>query len=307
MRFTLIILDRSLSSAKRTAILAFLYASLAVSTMAGADRISLLFKAQEGSIYALDFTTNLSEGTVWSTLTNIPAASERDVKISLPGERFEMYFRVTGFEPPVTHIAPPKFAGTFANSRGGFGSIPVDYQEYFNRSNFFNLPAGEMVVSGIRFRVDESSPKIDVVIPFIRISLSTTPKSPRELFKIRRENWGADRKTVFSGTNVHIQAVRNLADPTEFGISIQFQSPFPYDYRNGSLLMDIATSGEYLGTEGAYDAVVNDDGSVIRIGEGSFGEPYISYGGNIVAFEFARVPLLRINESDQSDHMSGRN
>lgn len=304
MSLLLNILDRCLPLAKRTAILAFLCASFAGPTAICANKFDLAFKAHDGSGYALDFTTELSTNAVWNTLTNIPAAGERDVKISLPGEGFEMYFRVTGFEPPVTHITPPQFASAFANSRGGFGSMQVDYQQYFNRSNFFNLPAGEMVVSGMRFRVDQSSSKIDVVIPFIRISLSTTPKSPRELFKIRRENWGADRKTVFSGTNIHIQAVRNLADPTEFGISIRFQNPFPYDYRNGSLLMDIATFGEYIGTEGAYDAVTNDDGSVIQIGEGSFGEPYIAYGGTIVAFEFARVPLLRINKSNQ---ISGRN
>lgn len=257
-------------------------------------QVEILFKAREGRNYVLEFKTNLSMEAVWMPLTNVPAAAERDIVASQSAFGFERYFRLTGSEEPGSLVVPPHFSTNFANTSGGIVSGPVDGQEYFNRSNFFGLPPGEIVLTGMRYRVDQDYSSIDVVIPSVMIWLSTSSKAPAELLRIRRENWGPDRQLVFSERNVRLQATRNLGNPSEFGIAIRFQNPFPYDFRAGSLLMDVWTSGQYTGRRGRTDSVLNDDGSIIQIAEGAFGEPGISYGGDVLVFEFSRSPYLTI-------------
>ncbi len=107
-------------------------------------------------------------------------------------------------------------------------------QEVHGAADFARADNLTLLITGMSYAARLGSAPIDVTVSSVEIHLSTTTRNPDSLSFTFAENIGANETTVFSGS-------LRLYDtaPGDYGIQIEFQTPFLYDYRAGNLLLDV--------------------------------------------------------------------
>jgi hypothetical protein len=106
------------------------------------------------------------------------------------------------------------------------------YQQVYQASGFAGADSGEFLINELIFFPSGTSPNGSVVLPNIRINLSTTSRIPDGLSTVLADNVGPNDTVVYSGTLNFFQ--------TDWGIyRIHLQTPFVYDSKSGNLLIDV--------------------------------------------------------------------
>jgi len=182
-------------------------------------------------------------------------------------------------------------AGTFANSKGGI-TVEDSYQVFYNQLNFREVFSERISILGIGLRIDESTPSIDVVAAKIQIWASTFTNSPSTLSAQRNRNWGSDRTLVFSGENIRFKASRDLGNARNFQLQLPFQTSFLYDRARGHLLLDVDTTGPYVGKDGYTDADSRGNAMVLKVRRSGFDNIIVPVG-EVLQVSYVSIPSLQ--------------
>jgi hypothetical protein len=111
-----------------------------------------------------------------------------------------------------------------------------EYQQVYTASQFAGV--GPITITGLSFYNTEFETSTTAMDSLTwTIALSTTAADWNTLSGSYGSNIGSDNLVVFSGS---------LGRPWAFGdtLTINFSTPFVYDYSNGNLLMDMVASGD---------------------------------------------------------------
>jgi hypothetical protein len=107
----------------------------------------------------------------------------------------------------------------------------VRIQELRSATDFaaFGSP---LLMTEIAWTARFDSLPINLALSDVSIHFSTTPRLPSEISQTFADNIGVDEVVVYSGP------LRLVDVGGEYGVRIQFQTPFYYDPSQGNLLMD---------------------------------------------------------------------
>ena len=105
------------------------------------------------------------------------------------------------------------------------------YQQVYANTDFSRVQ-GPLLISEISF--SSGALALDITVPNVQMSLSTTPKVPDGLSTTFSENIGADNTLVFSGP------LRLFSRGfSTYGVNIPLEHPFLYDPDLGNLLLEV--------------------------------------------------------------------
>ena len=106
------------------------------------------------------------------------------------------------------------------------------FQQVYQASGFSGLGTTEFLINELFFYPSGASPNASVVLPNIRIDLSTTSRAPDGLSTMLAANVGANDTVVYSGSLNFFQSDGGI-------YRIHLQTPFLFDPSAGNLLMDV--------------------------------------------------------------------
>ncbi len=172
-----------------------------------------------------------------------------------------------------------------------FTAPSIRYEQVYGNEDFLAAGNGPFLITAISFSQSLGSPHIDVTLPNVSMSFSTTAKTVNGLSSVFSENIGLNAQTVFSGS---LHLVDNGTRP--FGLTVTFQTPFAFDPHSGNLLLDflnyqslpIPPSGGYGGLDfqaACCDSVANLTALNVGAQAGSVGS-----GGLITRFTVTPIP-----------------
>ena len=188
----------------------------------------------------------------------------------------------------------------FANTNNRFPLFVdggVRYQQVYDASEFTTVAPGGELISGIRFRQDNTGAAFGpTVIANTTIGLSTTSAGPDGLSSTFANNVGADSQVVRSGSlTVSSGFAPGSGNTAAFDVIIDFTNPFLYNPANGNLLLDITNSDPLNNDIGVFlDSVFEGGDSVSRL-VSTEGDPTAEFGvpdsdGLVTEFIFFAVP-----------------
>jgi hypothetical protein len=162
---------------------------------------------------------------------------------------------------------------------------------------------GPMNITILSFRAVPGTGPVDVDYGNVMVYLATSPKSPdpasaNPMTTTFADNVGPDKTLVFSGTNVRLtDAGCSGPGVCPFDLSNFLTTPFFYNPANGSLLLEVVSSGfrDVIGTS-AIDAASFDSPGVLIAEVAHFGSTTATMGdfyaprGLITQFTFTAVP-----------------
>jgi hypothetical protein len=126
----------------------------------------------------------------------------------------------------------------------------IRYQQVYSASDFAPLATqGGGTITAISFRIGQGTIyMLPVNLANVQITLSTTTKTPDNLDSTFSANIGADVRTVFGPSPLHLPF---SATPDAFILTIPFTIPFYYDAAVGrNLLLDVSNwAGKVPGGE----------------------------------------------------------
>ncbi|HML16954.1 MAG TPA: hypothetical protein VK419_08000 [Bryobacteraceae bacterium] len=202
-------------------------------------------------------------------------------------------------------VAPNSNAGVAGNATSTYAATPtsVELQELIGSGQFATSP---ITITGISFRAAPGMGPVNVTIPNLTLTLSTSPNYPNTsgtgktlMSSTFANNVGPDATVVFSGSNVVLKDSGCAAPgPCPFDLNIVFQKPFTYSSSKvggGQLLLDFVDTN-LSGTSGALDAesFTAPGGSVATV-LGAAGSPTgtFAYEGPIVQISYTTsAPLI---------------
>ncbi len=134
--------------------------------------------------------------------------------------------------------------GGEANQEGGGQQISFVSQEReqfgYDASEFLDAMPNGGIISEVAFRVDGTVPfDISRVIADFELRMSTTPSLLPVLDLDWSRNIGPDEMTVFGRGPLPVQYTSSPPGPNPFEVRIPLATPFRYDPRRGSLLLDL--------------------------------------------------------------------
>jgi len=135
-------------------------------------------------------------------------------------------------------VFSPAGAGNLTSYPGPFlwftNQAPsIRYQQVYGSSDFnLFLGPGSGQITQISF--DTGAGALNVTLPNVQISLSTTARAPDGLSTTFSDNVGADSTVVFSGA-LHLSS----SGLGSYEVRIPLQQSFNYDWRAGNLLLDV--------------------------------------------------------------------
>jgi hypothetical protein len=137
-------------------------------------------------------------------------------------------------------VVPTEFENQEAQYSSSFNTDNRRYQQVYDHSLFENsMPEGGFIEE-IRFRLDaQQGGGIEVVIPDIGLSLSTSPSMTPFLPTEFAKNIGPDYTEVYPHGPLSLSSSFVPGGPNPFSLRIPFQKRFLYDPRQGNLLFDL--------------------------------------------------------------------
>lgn len=175
----------------------------------------------------------------------------------------------------LTLVAPNAQATVEGNGSSDFlsANYSTRQQQVFGASQFSSL-AGPQYINQISFRPDANAGAFTSNTPNIRISLSTTQSVPDGLSSIFSQNTGANNTLVYDGSILVTSAnAAPAAEPNNFDINLNLQTPFLYDPSQGNLLLDLS-SNEGINN---FDALID---STVVPGDSTSGVYFSRFGAN---------------------------
>ncbi len=144
-----------------------------------------------------------------------------------------------------------------------YGIASARYQQVYAGGGFPQVP---MLIDAIAFRPDGlSGAPFNSTLPDVQINLSTTSRTVNNLSLAFADNVGANEAVVHSGPLALSSAWTGPAGgPKNFDIVVPLATPYLYDPRAGSLLLDIRNFGGGAATQ--LDAFDLPNDSVARVG-----------------------------------------
>ncbi len=181
--------------------------------------------------------------------------------------------------------------GGDANQEGGvtgasFGSGERE-QFGYDASEFLDAMPNGGIISEVAFRVDGTVPfDINMVIPEFELRMSTTPSLLPVLDLDWSRNIGPDETTVFGRGPLPVQYTSSPPGPNPFQVRIPLATPFRYDPRRGSLLLDLFV----------YDGGVPTrlDSAGLRTAQkisGAVGQPFAIDGNSAPVMQVVFTPI----------------
>ncbi len=158
---------------------------------------------------------------------------------------------------------------------------------------------GAIDITGVSFRAAPGAGPIDWTFGGLSVYLSTSSKSPNGtgaamMSTTFANNIGSDNTLVLSGTNATL-ADAGCSGPgvCPFDLNINFTTPFYYNPANGSLLLELVSTG-VVGS-GVNDAVSfgSPEAAIARVtagGSTTATTGTLAYGNSITEFTFTSVP-----------------
>ncbi len=136
-------------------------------------------------------------------------------------------------------VMPPEAATAEGGSYSGILAVRLRLQDVYDGSLFTN---GPVRIKALRFRRDHTVASYPAADVDVRLTLSTTSKSPGALSTTFSENLGVDAKTVFQGA-LHLSSTNAVptGGPAPFDVEIPLAATFDYDPAAGNLLLEIRT------------------------------------------------------------------
>jgi len=159
-----------------------------------------------------------------------------------------------------THVLPRNFANGDQIAGAGTFKIALRSQQVYGATE---LPPGPIRITALRFRPDYYYGAAYDDEPLeVKVSLSTTTKSPDGLSTTFASNVGADETVVFNSHNNAIDISSAFDGPSDgpkaFDIEIPLTTPFDYNAAEGNLLLETVnytTTEIYLSGSGSpYDS-----------------------------------------------------
>ncbi len=196
-----------------------------------------------------------------------------------------------------TIVVPNANTNSPGNDEGTAPSSPVPIvdQTLFGAGQF----PGAIDITGFSFRAAPGAGPVDWTFGGLSGYLSTSSKSPNGtgaamMSTTFANNIGPDNTLVLSGTSVTF-ADAGCSGPgvCPFDMNINFTTPFYYNPANGSLLLELVSTG-VVGS-GVNDAVGfgSPEAAVARvtaIGSTTVTTGTLAYGNSITEFTFTSVP-----------------
>lgn len=149
-------------------------------------------------------------------------------------------------------------------------------QEVHGANDFGVVSSLPVFITQLSFARVNSGAPVDVNLQNVEIRLSTTMKNPDGLSPTFAQNVGVDETLVFTGP-LHFYDT----GVEQFGIHIQLQQPFLFDYHIGNLLIDVRNyttiapppSGRYtlMGDLTVGDSVSGVGAINVNAASGTFG------------------------------------
>src|SRR5437867_7619612 len=155
---------------------------------------------------------------------------------------FILVLPLTCFSETREVVVPNELKIAYGNSgsTAPFDIVPgasARYQQVYAGQQFTNADPNGIIITGLRFRVDESGHGFTTTISNIQINLSTIANMPDSLSPVFAANTGNDERTVFGRGPLSIRS--GFPSAGLFEISIPLATPFYYQPTAGNLLMDV--------------------------------------------------------------------
>lgn len=143
--------------------------------------------------------------------------------------------------PTALQVVPASSLALEGSGASAFLSVPMRQQEVYSRELFDVKP---IAISQLRYRLDSKSltslTGMGIVLSNTTVRIGTTPKDPGQLSLTFAENYGTDTIEAFTGDWLVSDAPKlgSISEPRDFGIILQFKSPFIYHPLGGNLLVE---------------------------------------------------------------------
>jgi hypothetical protein len=168
---------------------------------------------------------------------------------------------------------------------------PFRFQQIFAASQFASLAEHQRLLTQFAWRPDRDNVTrpMTVTLDDVEIRFSTTSRDPEHLSETYEDNVWSDETIVYVGPlTLHTENVGPPGGPRQFDYIIDLQTPFPYDPKQGNLLMDFITYSGITSADTALQDFILECSSLTCL---VIGSPYSQtasapWGGIVTQFTF---------------------